>query len=134
MTGLEALQSPHGRSFRVEAYISSKAGGWPFARFDVGRDFVRVRIPFPWFASRSAAREAVGSISVGMNFAGIYCLRFEGSGSPLADVHVHLVIRPRRVIDELRRCGYVVVDRKSGEELDGLPHRWILPWLNRGGV
>jgi hypothetical protein len=131
---MEGLESAQARTFRVEAYIGRKAGTWPLARFDVGPESLQVRIPFPWFVSRSAPREAVGPISVGMNVAGIYCLRFENMSNALADVHVHLPVRPRNVIDELCRCGYVVVDRNSGEELDRLPRRSIYSWLTRGGA
>jgi hypothetical protein len=118
------------RSFRVEAYVGRKAGGWPFARFDVGPESLQVRIPFPWFVSRSAPKSAVGPISVRMILASVYCLRFESSAA-LADVHVHLAVRPRRVIDELRRCGYVVVHGRCGKELDALPRGWRWSWHTR---
>lgn len=39
-----------GRSLLVEAYVGRKAGGWPFARFDVGPAGLRVRVRLPWFA------------------------------------------------------------------------------------
>jgi hypothetical protein len=108
------------RSFAVEAYVGRKAGGWPFARFDIAPAGLRVRLPFPWFTSRSAARQTITVISVGRSIAH-YCVRFEDSAGALADVHVHLPARPNRVIEELHRSGYVVIDRKSGTILERLP-------------
>ncbi|HCU93788.1 MAG TPA: hypothetical protein DHU96_14100 [Actinobacteria bacterium] len=116
------------RSFAVDAFVGRKAGGWPFARFDIGPAGLRVRLPFPWFAARSAAKETITSVSVGRTIGGAYCLRFEDSARHLADVHVHLrLTRQARVIDELRRSGYAVLDRKSGAELERLPkpRRWL---------
>jgi len=52
------------------------------------------------------------------------CLRFEDSSRSLADVHVHLPpFRPDRVIDELRACGYAVIDRDAGAEIGRLYRR-----------
>jgi hypothetical protein len=124
---MEDMESSPVRSFRVEAYVGRKAGSWPFARFDVGPESLHVRIPFPWFVSKSAPKATVGPISVRMIWFSVYCLRFESS-AVLADVHVHLAVRPRRVIDELRRCGYVVVHGRSGKELHGLPRGWSWSW------
>lgn len=124
---------PASRSFAVEAYVGPKVAGWPFARFDVGQVGLQVRVVFPWRAARSADKETITAVSVRMTLAGVYCLRFEDSAGYLAEVHVHLVIRPRRVFDQLRRCGYVVVDWRSHEELDRLPTRRIWPWAVRRG-
>ena len=117
------------QSFAVEAYVGRKAGGWPFARFDVGPAGLRVRLTFPWFTARSAARQTITVISVGRSTAR-YCVRFEDSAGALANVHVHLPVRPDRVIEELRRSGYVVTDRNSGATLERLPR----PRLWHGGA
>jgi hypothetical protein len=41
----------------------------------------------------------------------------------MADVHVHLPVRAQRIIDELRRHGYPVADRKTGQPVVQLPKR-----------
>ena len=108
------------RSFAVEAYIGRKAAGWPFAHLDIGPARLQVRLPFPWFTSRSAARQTITAVSVGRSLAR-YCLRIQDTAGILTNVHVHLPVRPDRVIQELHHSGYVVTDRKSGAILARLP-------------
>jgi hypothetical protein len=111
------------RSFAVEARAGRKIAGWPLGCFDVGTDDLRVRLLFPWFVTRSAAKDTVSLVSVARTVTGIWCVRFEDSGQRLADVHVHLPVRAQRIIDELRRHGYAVADRKKGEPVVQLPKR-----------
>jgi len=63
-------------------------------------------------------------VSVARTVTGVCCVRFEDSGQCLADVHVHPAVRAQRIIDQLRRCGYPVTDRKTGQPVIQLPKRW----------
>lgn len=83
-----------------------------------------MRLLFPWFITRSAAKDTITVVSVARAVTGVCCVRFEDSGQFLADVHVHLPVRAQRIIDELRRCGYAVADRKTGEPVARVPKRW----------
>jgi hypothetical protein len=111
------------RSFAVEAHDGRKIAGRPLGRLDVGAEELLVRLGFPWFITRSAGRDAIASVLVTTIFTGVWCITFEDSGQRLADVHVHLPLRAQRVADELRRCGYAVTDRKTGQPLARLPKR-----------
>jgi hypothetical protein len=102
-------------------HAGRKIAVWPLGRFDVGAQCLRVRLRFPWFVTRSAAQDAVTSVSVARVVTGAWCVRFEDSGQRLADVHVHLPVRAQRVIDELRQCGYPVTDRKTGQPVARWP-------------
>jgi len=92
-------------------------------RLDLGADDVRVRLPFPWLETRSATKDTITLVTVDRTIAGAWCVRFEDSGQRLADVHVHLPVRAQRIIDELRRRGYPVADRKTGQPVVQLPKR-----------
>jgi hypothetical protein len=116
--------APSWRWFAVEAYVGRKIAGWPLGHFGVGAEGLRVRLGFPWFITRSAGKDTITVVSVARPVAGVWCVRFEDSGQCLADVHVHLPVRAQRIIDELRRCGYAVADRKTGEPVVRLPKRW----------
>lgn len=116
--------APSWRSFAVEAYAGRKIAGWPLGRFDIGPEGLRVRLLFPWFITRSAAKDTITVVSVARTVTGVCCVRFEDSGQCLADVHAHLPVRAQRIIDELRRCGYVVADRRTGEPVARVPKRW----------
>jgi len=111
------------RSFAVEAHAGKKITGWPLGRFDVGADGLRVRLRFPWFVTRSAAKDAITSVSVARIVTGVWCVRFEDSGQRLAGVHVHMPVRAQRIIDELRQYGYPVTNRKTGQPVVRLPDR-----------
>jgi hypothetical protein len=115
---------PPRRSFAVEAHAGRKIAGWPLGRLDVGADGLRVRLPFPWFLTRSAAKDTITMVSVATTVTGARCVRFEDSGQRLADVHIHLPVRAQRIIGQLRRCGYPVTDRKTGQPVIQLPKRW----------
>jgi hypothetical protein len=107
----------------VEAWAGRKISGWPFGRFDVGRDGLRVRLGFPWFVSRSAGQDTITAVTVSRRFAGIFCLRFEDTSQCLAHVLVGMPVRGQQIVDELRRSGYPVVDRKTGEPVSRLYRR-----------
>ena len=111
------------RSFAVEAHAGRKIAGWPLGRFDVGTDRLRVRLGFPWFLTRSADKDAITTVSVARTVPGVWCVRFNDSSQHLADTHIHLPFRGQRIIDELRQCGYAVIDRKTGQPVVRLPKR-----------
>lgn len=92
-------------------------------RLDLGADDLQIRLPFPWFVTRSAAKGTITLVTVDRTVVGAWCVRFEDSGQRLADVHVHLPVRAQRIIDELRRHGYAVADRKTGQPVVQLPKR-----------
>jgi hypothetical protein len=98
------------RSFAVEAWAGHRASGWPFSRFDISSRELRVRLSFPWFASRSQRAGAIRAVVVKRRIGGLSCIRFDDAGGPLADVHVHVLYRRQHVIDELRRSGFQVLD------------------------
>jgi hypothetical protein len=116
--------APPRRSFAVEAHAGRKIAGWPLGRFDIGADGLRVRLPFPWFVTRSAAKDTITGVSVARTVTGALCVRFEDSGQRLADVHIHPAVRPQRIIEQLRRCGYPVTSRSTGQPVIRLPKRW----------
>jgi hypothetical protein len=93
--------------------VGRKIAAWPFGRFDIAPDGLQVRLGFPWFTTRSAGKDAITAVTLARTVTGPYCLRFEDATGRLADVHVHLPARGRRILDELLRCGYAVTDRKS---------------------
>lgn len=108
------------RSFAVEASVGHRMSGWPFARFNVGPQALQVKLSFPWFASRAAAKSTIGTVSVGSSkISGRACFRFGAPAGSLADVRVYVPFRPDRIIDELRRCGYEVADERV------IGQRWI---------
>jgi hypothetical protein len=115
--------APARRSFAVEAHAGRKIAAWPLGRLYAGPDGVRVRLPFPWFITRSAGKEAITSITVARTITGACCVRFEGSAQPLADVHVHLLVRAQRILDVLHHYGYTVTDRKTGQPVARWPKR-----------
>jgi hypothetical protein len=115
--------APGWRSFAVEAHAGRKIAGWPLGRLDAGPDGLRVRLPFPWFITRSAGKDAITSVTVARTITGACCVRFEGSAQPLAGVHVHLPVRAQRILDALRHYGYTVTDRKTGQLVARWPKR-----------
>jgi hypothetical protein len=122
MTG-DPVATPPGRSFAVEAHAGRKIAGWPLGRLCIGADGLRVRLGFPWFVTRSAGKNAITTVRVTRIFPGVWCLRFDDCGQRLADTHVHLPFRRRRIVDELRQCGYAVTDRKTAPPGIRFPHR-----------
>ena len=120
------LVAPSRRSFAVEACSGRKIAGWPLGRFDIGADGLQARLTFPWFLTRSADKDTITVVSVARTVTGT-CVRFEDSGQRLADMHVHIPVRPQRIIDQLRRCGYPVTDRKTGQPVIQLPKRRRAP-------
>jgi hypothetical protein len=77
----------------------------------------------PWFLTRSADKDAITTVSVARTVLGVWCVRFNDSSQHLADTHIHLPFRGQRIIDELRQCGYAVIDRKTGQPVVRLPKR-----------
>jgi len=98
------------RSFAVEAFVGHRVGGWPFARFDISSRELRVRLPFPWFTTRSQQAAAVRAVVVARRFGERWSLRFDDDGGSLRDVRVHPIYRRQQIIDHLHRCGYQVAD------------------------
>jgi hypothetical protein len=101
------------RSFAVEAFVGRRVSGWPFGRFDVSARALRVRLSFPWSAVRSQEAAAIRAVVVARRRGGMRWLRFDDANGYMADVHVHSPFKLEQVIDELRRCGYQVIDDRS---------------------
>ena len=117
-----AADSACVRSFAVGAFVGRRVTGWPFARFDISRGELRVRLSFPWFTTRSQQAAAIRAVIVTRRFGNTCWIGFDDAGR-LGDVHVHAIYRRKQMIDELRRCGYHVV----GDTGEGAPaRRW--PW------
>ena len=70
--GSDGLPQPPSqyRSFAVTAFVGRRIGGWPFARFDIGPQALRVRLPFPWFTRRTASMPTVTAVTVFTRFDG----------------------------------------------------------------
>jgi hypothetical protein len=115
------------RSFAVTASIGRRMGGWPFARFDIGQQALRVRLPFPWFTTRTAPIGTVTAVTVATAFDGTTRFVVEDSQKALSDVRIALPFRGERVIAELRRNGYDVRDSRSATAL------LRMPWTRRLG-
>jgi hypothetical protein len=98
------------RPFAVEAFVGRRASGWPFSRFDISSRELRVRLSFPWFTTRSQQSEAIRSVVVTRRIGDMYCIRYDDTVGNFRDVHVHPLYGRQQMIDELRRCGYEVVD------------------------
>lgn len=114
------------RSFAVEARVGLRVSGWPFGRFKVGPQELQVRLTFPWFTSRTAAKSAVSAVSAGTSkVTRRTCLRFDAPAGSLTDVRVYVPYHPDRVIDELRRCGYEVADERV------IFWRWVAAHIRR---
>jgi hypothetical protein len=105
-----ARDSAEFRSFAVEAFVGRRASGWPFARFDINSRELRVRLPFPWFTTRSQEATAITAVVIGRRLGGMWCVRFDDAAGNLNDVHVHPLVRRQAIIGELHSCGYHVVD------------------------
>jgi hypothetical protein len=105
---LAADDSRDFRSFAVEAFVGRRASGWPFARFDISRSELRVRLSFPWFTTRSQQASAIRAVVVARRLGNRWWLRFDDDGGSLGDVHVYPIYRREQVVDELHRCGYHV--------------------------
>jgi hypothetical protein len=101
------------RSFAVEAFVGRRVSGWPFGRFDVSARELRVRLSFPWFTVWSQEAAAIRAVVVARRRGGICWLQFDDAEGSMADVHVHPPFKLEQIIDELRRCGYQVIDHKS---------------------
>jgi hypothetical protein len=85
-------------------------GGWPFARLDIGQEALRVRLPFPWFTTRTAATGTITAVTVGTAFDGTTRVIFVDSQQALSDVRIAKPSRGDRVIAKLRKNGYDVRD------------------------
>jgi hypothetical protein len=104
-----ARDSASFRSFAVEAFVGRRASGWPFARFDVSSGELRVRLSFPWFTTRLQQATAVRAVVVTRRFGDMWWIRFDDGGNSLSNVHIRPIYHREQMIDELRRCEYLVV-------------------------
>jgi hypothetical protein len=93
---LAADDSRDFRSFAVEAFVGRRASGWPFARFDISRSELRVRLSFPWFTTRSQQASAIRAVVVARRFGNRWWLRFDDDGGSIGDVHVYPIYRRER--------------------------------------
>jgi hypothetical protein len=108
-------ESTDFRSFAVEAFVGHRASGWPFARFDISVGELRVRLAFPWSITRSQDAAAIRAVVITRRFGDRWWIRFDDSAGSLGDVHVHPLYRRQQMVDELRRCGYLVIEDTARE-------------------
>lgn len=100
------------RIFTVGAHSGLRGQRWPFGRLSVsplglqvttsGRRPIRLSVP----------REAVFSVSVGKGMYG-QRLRIADAAGAMARVGIEVPFGRKKIIAELRRCGYVVSERRG---------------------
>lgn len=98
---------PPARVFAVGAHAGLRGQRWPFGRLWISPAGLRVRTPGRRSIDMFVPREAVVSISVGRGMYG-QRLKIADAARALARVGIEVPFRRKRIIAELRRCGYVV--------------------------
>jgi hypothetical protein len=93
--------------FSVGVYAGFRARRWPFARFAVSPAGLQVTAPAKRAGTLSVPREAVLSISVGRGMYG-YRLQIADAAGVMARIGIEVPFGRKKIIAELRRCGYVV--------------------------
>jgi hypothetical protein len=97
-----------GREFIAEIRTRNRIIPWPFGRLEVSDAGITLRAwPAAWFQPREASRDSIYSVSA-TRMWNIIAIGFKTSDASLADVTVHVTTNYRRVIAELKRCGYPV--------------------------
>lgn len=114
---------PGFRTFAVTAVIGRRISSWPFGRLEISREFLRAR----GFGrrERQAPGSAVTRITCKRDFTGLSRLRIDDVDGHFDDTRLELPVGSRRIMDELRTCGYPV------QAVD----RWFrirAPWSRRG--
>jgi hypothetical protein len=108
--------------FLVSAAIGHQLVGttWPFARLDISDHAVTVRT---MFRERTCPKSAISGISLAW-YGPQKQLLFDDATGKMANVTVLLAMRVKRVLGELQRRGYPVVDRRGplvGDKLGDNP-------------
>ncbi len=99
-------------TYKVGARVGHRAAGWPFARFTVTRDELRLTCwPVAWFRPIIATRESVVGVTVSFKLRAAV-LRVAGADDVFAGSVIELPSRADQIVEELRRCGYNVVDER----------------------
>jgi hypothetical protein len=102
-----ARPAPLVRIFTVGAHAGLHGNRWPFGRLYVGPAGLQVTTAGRRSINIFVPRQAVISVSVGK---GIYGQRLKVAdvAGAMARVGIEVPFNRRRVVAELRRCGYVV--------------------------
>ncbi len=95
------------RIFTVGAHAGLRGQRWPFGRFFVSPAGLQVTTPGRRPINLWAPREAVISVSVGKGMYG-QRLKIADAAGALARVGIEVPFGRKKIIAELRRCGYVV--------------------------
>jgi glycerol kinase len=100
------------RPFAVGVYVGRRIVSWPFGRLDVKDDSLSVRSrPSFQLARREALRENVEAISI-VKRSGTTLLRIRDTGNVFSDIIVQIPLRSAKIVHELRRQGYPVVEEE----------------------
>jgi hypothetical protein len=95
------------RIFTVGAHSGLRGKRWPFGRFYVGSAGLQVTTAGRRKINVFVPRPAVLSISVGKGMYGMR-LKIADAVGAMARVGIEVPFNRRRVVAELRRCGYPV--------------------------
>lgn len=104
---------PLTRVFAVGAHAGLRGQRWPFGRLWISPAGLRVRTPGRRSIDVWVPRQAVISIAVGRGMYG-QRLKIADALGALQRVGIEVPFGRKRIIAELRRCGYVVQE----------PRRW----------
>jgi hypothetical protein len=116
------------KTFIVSAMIGPFAGtSWPFGRLSISDDAITVRT---MFRERSCQKSEITAISL-ERLGPQSQLLFEDAAGGMPDVAVVLAMRVKGVVDDLRRRGYPVVDRRA--RILQLPQS-VVPWRDQDNV
>lgn len=110
--GYPPLVPPLARVFAVGAHAGLRGQRWPFGRLWISPAGLRVRTPGRRSIDVSVPREAIISIAVGKGMYG-QRLKIADRFGALQRVGIEVPFRRRRIIAELRRCGYVVHESRG---------------------
>jgi hypothetical protein len=100
------------KTFIVGVYVGHRVAGWQFGRIDVSPEALSVRSwPYSRFKKRTIRREAVMAVSVKRRRT-VPSFRIEDSEGVFSGIAVEMPFGAQRVLAELERCGYSLVDRR----------------------
>lgn len=95
------------RIFAVGAHAGFRGKRWPFGRLYVSPAGLQVHTHGRRSINLSVPREAVLAISIGKGMYG-QRLKIADAAGIMARVGIEVPFRRKRIIAELRNCGYVV--------------------------
>lgn len=98
---------PPAKIFSVGVYSGFRVRRWPFARFYVSPAGLQVTAPKRGSRLLWVPREAVIVISAGRGMYGNR-LKIADAAGAMAGIGIEVPFGRRKIIAELRRCGYVV--------------------------